>query len=119
MNILMMFGDAIGKCEPNDSTESTSNIKLANNPEFVDRGLKYIDEVTLVSEAARIFPSFLVPSVHPSTQVLWNTDVSSVFARLIRGRNLNQKYIRQTMASEIDRYRANSDVAEKIPVSHL
>lgn len=36
---------------------------LANNPVFVDRGLKYIDEVTLVSEAAKSFPGFLVPYV--------------------------------------------------------
>lgn len=33
----------------------------ANDPEFVDRGLKYIDEVTLVSEAAKNFPAFIVP----------------------------------------------------------
>jgi hypothetical protein len=36
---------------------------LANNSKFVDRGLKYIDEVTLVSEAAKSFPSIFVPWV--------------------------------------------------------
>jgi hypothetical protein len=38
-------------------------LSQANDPEFVDRGLKYIDEVTLVSEAAKNFPSVLVPYV--------------------------------------------------------
>jgi hypothetical protein len=61
MNILMMFGDDIGmyKFVPNGNL--TSNICLANTPQFVDCGLKYIDEVTLVSEAAKSFPAFLVP----------------------------------------------------------
>lgn len=40
---------------------ATADSCLANDLEFVDRGLKYIDEATLVSEAAKSFPAFLVP----------------------------------------------------------
>lgn len=39
----------------------TNNVRPANSEEFVERGLKYIDEMTFVSEAAKSFPSFLVP----------------------------------------------------------
>ncbi|KAI9660713.1 MAG: hypothetical protein M1821_010065 [Bathelium mastoideum] len=74
INILTMFGEDV-----------------ANNPVFVNRGLKYIDEVTLVSEAAKNLPSFLVPLV----------------AILIRGRNLNQKHSLDTISSEIERHREN------------
>ncbi|KAF2014222.1 cytochrome P450 [Aaosphaeria arxii CBS 175.79] len=62
MNIMMLFGQHI-----------------ANDSEFVDRGLKYIDEVTLVSEAAKSFPLFLMP----------------LMSRIIRGRNLNAQYVRE------------------------
>ncbi|KAF2444429.1 hypothetical protein P171DRAFT_485884 [Karstenula rhodostoma CBS 690.94] len=76
MNMLMMFGDDI-----------------ANTPEFVDRGLKYIDEVTFVAEAAKNFPAFLVPFLR------W----------LITGRNQNQKYILHAIASEINGYRTSDN----------
>ncbi|KAF1960718.1 cytochrome P450 [Byssothecium circinans] len=80
MNVLIMFGDDV-----------------ANNPEFVDRGLKYIDEATLVAEAAKSFPAFLVP----------------VLAKFIRGRNRNQQYILQAIASEVKKHRAYEDTVDR------
>jgi len=41
----------------------------------------------------------------------------SVLALLIRGRNLNQKYVREVLSSEVKRYSAEGDAAGNIPVS--
>jgi hypothetical protein len=61
MNILTMFGDDIGTCIPISLTETRGTYsQSANDPEFVDRGLRYIDEVALILEVAKIFPAFLV-----------------------------------------------------------
>ncbi|KAK3216872.1 hypothetical protein GRF29_1g1277568 [Pseudopithomyces chartarum] len=84
MNMLMMFGE-----------------ERANDPEFVDRGLKYIDEVTLVSEAAKNFPAFIVPA-------------TSIIRRMIVGRNLNQRHILEAIASDIRKHRANDDPKDKM-----
>lgn len=59
-----MFGEEVGSwCISPPLHESLLIYISANNSVFVDRGLKYIDEVTLVSEAAKSFPAFLVPYV--------------------------------------------------------
>lgn len=38
-----------------------ADTKPANNPVTVDRGLKYIDETTLVGEVAKNLPTWLIP----------------------------------------------------------
>lgn len=78
----------------------------ANNPVTVNRGLKYIDETTLVGEAAKNLPTWLIPYELPS--LFQDTLVAdcngSIAAWLIRGDNENQHHILDTISSETQKY---------------
>jgi hypothetical protein len=58
----MMFGEKVGSyTDAYDQPREELTWKTANDPVFVERGLKYEKEVTLVGEAAKNLPAFLVP----------------------------------------------------------
>lgn len=62
INILLMFGETVGTYHvPAEFQIRITDSKPANNLVTVDRGLKYIDETTLVGEVAKNFPSWFVP----------------------------------------------------------
>jgi hypothetical protein len=62
INILLVFGEKVGSYT-NACVQPREELtwKTANDPIFVERGLKYENEVTLVCEAANNLPAFLVP----------------------------------------------------------
>lgn len=61
INMFMMFGEDVGTYYgPTTFHIQMTDTKSANNPVTVDRGLKYIDETTLVGEAAKNLPTWLI-----------------------------------------------------------
>ncbi|KAF2793132.1 cytochrome P450 [Melanomma pulvis-pyrius CBS 109.77] len=79
---------------------------VANDPEFMERSVKFLDEAGKVAEATKILPSFISP----------------VVKMLIQGRNLNRDYVYATIANKTEEFRrakAASEDTKELPKTIL